>query len=48
MHAYFGKSAKARQNFIEIITGKIKEAVLAVPQQKAFEELEHLVNKIAA
>ncbi|RZN82199.1 MAG: hypothetical protein EVB11_09415 [Winogradskyella sp.] len=48
MHAYFGKSVKARRNIIEILTGAIKQAILAGPQKKAFEELEHLVNKIAA
>lgn len=47
MHAYFGKSAKARQNILEIITGKIKEAVLAGSQQKAFEELESVIKKVA-
>lgn len=47
MNAYFGKSVKARQNIIEIITGKIKEAVLAPAQQKAFQELEEEVNTLA-
>jgi len=45
MHAYFGKSVKVHQNILEIITGKIKEVVLAGPQQKAFEELELIVKK---
>ena len=45
MQAYFGKSVKARQNIIEIITGKIKEVALASSQQKAFEELESVINK---
>lgn len=47
MHAYFGKSVKARRNIIEIITGKIKEILLAPAQQKAFEELESVVKKAA-
>ncbi|WGH75176.1 hypothetical protein P8625_14035 [Tenacibaculum tangerinum] len=37
MNAYFGKSQEARQNIIEIITGKIKSALLASSQQKAFQ-----------
>jgi len=45
MHAYFGKNVKARKNIIELITGKIKEVVLAGSQQKAFEELEAVVIK---
>lgn len=45
MHAYFGKSVKAHQNIIEIITGKIKEIALAGSQQEAFEELQAVVNK---
>lgn len=48
MHAYFGKSVKARRNIIEIVTGIIKQAVLAAPQKKAFEELEKIVAKAAA
>ena len=47
MHAYFGKSVKARRNIIEILAGVIKQAVLAAPQQKAFEELEAVVRKAA-
>jgi len=47
MHAYFGKSVKARQNIIEIITGKIKEVALAGAQQKTFEELEGVIKKAA-
>ena len=46
MQAYFGKSVKARRNIIEIIAGIIKQAVLAGPQQKAFDELERNINKI--
>lgn len=45
MQAYFGKSVKARQNIIEIITGKIKEVVLSGAQQSAFKELERVIIK---
>ncbi|MFD2562922.1 hypothetical protein [Aquimarina rubra] len=45
MHAYFGKSVKARRDIFEIVTGKIKEALLAPAQKKAFEELEAEVYK---
>jgi len=48
MHAYFGKSVKARRNILEIITGLIKGAVLAPSQKKAFEELEQVLLKVAA
>lgn len=48
MHAYFGKSVKAHRNIIEIITGTIKQAILAGPQKKAFKELEHVVKKATA
>lgn len=48
MQAYFGKSVKARRNIIEIIAGIIKQAVLAGPQQKAFDELEQNINIIIA
>jgi hypothetical protein len=48
MQAYFGKSVKARRNIIEIIAGIIKQAVLAGPQQKAFDELERNIYKIIA
>ena len=46
MQAYFGKSVEARRNIIEIIAGIIKQAVLAGPQKKAFEELEQKIRKI--
>lgn len=46
MHAYFGKSEKAYQNIIEIVTGKIKDVLLAPAQNKAFEEMEQVFNKI--
>ena len=39
MNAYFGKSVKARKNILEIIGGKIKGAMLAGSQKKAFEEI---------
>lgn len=45
MHAYFGKSQKKYRNILEIITGKIKDVVLATPQQNAFNELESVVKK---
>ena len=48
MHAYFGKSVKARRNILEIITGLIKGAVLAPGQKKAFEELEKVLYKASA
>ncbi|PHR72859.1 MAG: hypothetical protein COA67_03925 [Lutibacter sp.] len=48
MHAYFGKSVKARRNIMEIVAGVIKQAVLAAPQKKVFEELEKIVEKAAA
>ena len=48
MHAYFGKSQKNRQNIIEIVTGKIKEVLLAPAQNKAFEEMEQVFHKISA
>ncbi len=47
MDAYFGKSKKRYRNVLEIVTGKIKDVVLAGPQQKAFEELESVVKKAA-
>ncbi len=47
MNAYFGKSVKRYRNILEIITGKIKDTLLAPAQQKAFEELEREVKKAA-
>lgn len=47
MHAYFGKSVKARRNIIEILAGTIKQAVLKGTQENAFKELEQLVLKAA-
>jgi hypothetical protein len=48
MHAYFGKSVKARRNIIEIIAGIIKQVLLKGPQEKAFKELEDVIHKAAA
>ena len=48
MNAYFGKSVKARRNIIEIVAGVITQAVLKGPQQKAFDEMEQIFNKISA
>lgn len=48
MHAYFGKSVKAHKNILEVITGAINQAVLAKPQQQAFEELEDEIKNLAA
>ncbi|WP_299136378.1 hypothetical protein [uncultured Tenacibaculum sp.] len=45
MNAYFGKSVKARRDILEIVTGKIKEVLLAPAQKKAFKELEKVVHK---
>ena len=45
MNALFGKSVKARRDIFEIVTGKIKEAILAPAQKKAFEELEESVSR---
>lgn len=48
MQAYFGKSQKAYQNVIEIITGKIKAAILEPAQEKAFYEIEAEVVRIVS
>ncbi len=48
MHAYFGKSEKARKNIIEIIAGIIKQTLLKGSQEKAFKELESVIYKAAA
>ena len=48
MHAYFGKSAKARRDIFEIVTGAIKQALLAPSQKKAFQELETELLKAAS
>ena len=39
LNNYFGRSTKTNRNIIEVITDAIKQSILAVPQQKAFEEL---------
>lgn len=46
LNAYFGKSQKTHKNIIEIITGKISQALLSGSQKKAFEEIEQTVSKI--
>ena len=46
MQAYFGKSEKAYQNVIEIITNKIKSAVIEPAQEKAFYEIEAEIIRI--
>lgn len=48
MQAYFGKSQKAYQNVLEIITGKIKAVVLEPAQNKAFNEIEAEVIKLTS
>lgn len=48
MHAYFGKSEKRYRNVLEIITGAIKNALLASSQKEAFKEITQVVNKVAA
>ena len=47
MNAYFGKSVRARKDIIQIVTGIIKQAVLAPGQKKAFEEMEQVFHKIS-
>lgn len=48
MHAYFGKSVKARRSILEVIAGSIKQTILAKPQQQAFAELEGKIKSLAA
>ncbi|SDH49203.1 hypothetical protein SAMN04489796_10353 [Winogradskyella thalassocola] len=48
MHAYFGKSQKRYRNVLEIVTGKIKDTLLAPAQRKAFKEMEQVFQKISA
>lgn len=48
MHAYFGKNKKAYRSIIEIVAGTIKDAVLATPQKKAFEEIEKKLIRLAS
>ena len=45
LHAYFGKSEKRYVNILELIMGKIKDLVLVVPQEKAFNELKRFIIK---
>ncbi|PHS08598.1 MAG: hypothetical protein COA88_06440 [Kordia sp.] len=47
MDTYFGKSVRARKDIIQIVTGIIKQAVLAPGQKKAFEEMEQVFHKIS-
>jgi len=47
MNAYFGRSQKRYRNILEIITGSIKNALLAGAQKKAFEEMEQVVVKLS-
>lgn len=48
MHAYFGKSEKRYRSILEIVTGKIKDTLLAPAQNKAFKEMEEVFQKISA
>ncbi|MEM5564709.1 hypothetical protein WNY78_06320 [Psychroserpens sp. AS72] len=48
MNAYLGKSQKRYQNILEIVTNKIKDALLKPAQNKAFEEMERVFYKISA
>ena len=48
MNAYFGKSQKRYQNILEIVTNKIKDALLKPAQNKAFKEMEHVFSEISA
>ncbi len=45
MNAYFGKSQKKYQNVLEIVTGKIRDIVLAPSQNKAFEDLTQEIKQ---
>lgn len=47
MNAYFGKSVKQYQNVIEIVANKVKDALLASSQEKAFNELAKVVENVA-
>ena len=48
MQAYFGKSHKAHQNVIEIMTNKIKIAILEPVQRKVFYEMEAEVVRLVS
>lgn len=45
MNAYFGKSQKKHKNIIEVLTGKISQAILFSSQKKAFNEIENVLSK---
>lgn len=47
LNVYLGNSKRIHHNILEFVALKIKEAVLAVPQKKAFEELETNISKAA-
>ncbi len=46
MNAYFGKNQEEYQSILEIIGGKIKSLFLAPSQEKAFNEIVNIFNKI--
>lgn len=46
MNAYFGKSQKRYKNILEIVTGKVKDVLLAGSQKKAFNEMEQVFKNI--
>jgi len=46
MNAYFGKSAKAYKNIIEIVAGGLKNVLLKGAQEKAFKDMEQVFHKI--
>ena len=48
MNVYFGKHRRVRQNILELITTKIKEAILEGSQKKAFDELANNVRQAVA
>lgn len=47
LNAYFGKSVKAYRSILEIAGEAIKNSLLKDSQQKAFDELEKLIAKVA-
>ncbi len=46
LNVYLGENPKYRQSIIEIIVEKIKKIALKNSQNKAFNEIEKLFNKI--
>lgn len=46
MNVYFGDSKRRYRNILQIVTGGIKNAILAGPQKQAFEEISQTLNKI--